>query len=107
MEKWNISCPKCKQFHKQKRGFRILKNRKKQIYCCMNCRHIFAPPNSKIGILTNEMKQKIIELYHTWKPFRNKYDPMKKTTYSTREIGRMMGITSKTVSNVININKNE
>ena len=51
--------------------------------------------------LTAETRQKIIQMYHTYKSTKNKYDKMKKSTYSTREIARMTGVSSSAVSKII------
>ena len=103
IETWNISCPRCSQFHKQKRGFRILANgKRKQVYYCVKCNHVFAPPNSKIAKLNDEIKQKIIKLHKTAKPFKNKYDNLKKSTYSTREVSIITGVSHSAVAKTIN-----
>lgn len=100
----SIECPKCSNFHIQRRGYRKLKNKiKKQVYCCFDCKCSFTKNPARKNV-TDEIRQKIITLFHTYKPTINKYDGMGKSTYSTREIARMTGVSSSAVAQIIQKN---
>ena len=100
-----IKCPRCNEMWMQKRGFKRLKHIIKQIYHCNKCHHSFTLNNSKLWKISEITKQRIIELYHAHKPTKNKYDGMGKTTYSTREIARMMGLSPSTIQKIIRKNE--
>ena len=92
-------CPKCCKFHTQRRGFRILKNGKKQVYNCIECGSIFVVKPSRLRMIDYHTKEKIVTLYHTFNPFRNKHS--NKETYSTREIARLLCLTKSSVWKII------
>ena len=97
---YSVICPRCKGTWIQRRGFSNLKQERIQVYYCRKCGHSFQEKKKRITP-TAELKEKIITLYHSAKAFPRKFDPMKKYTYSTREISRMVGASSSFVWNTI------
>ena len=93
------NCPKCKHLHILKRGFRKLKTIKKQVYSCVYCKHVFTDSPTRIVRIDDYLKIRIITLYHSFRLPPNKHT--KKTTYSTREIARLMNISKSGVWRVI------
>lgn len=94
-------CPMCKGTYIQKRGFRTWKDKKVQEYRCMNCKHIFTLFRRRLSEIPIELKEKVLELSHTMKPFINKYDQLKKVTYSTRDIAKLQGLGHSTIARII------
>ncbi len=47
------------------------------------------------------VKEKIIRLYSEEKGFVKKYDPFKKTTYSMREIAKMLNVSDSFVAETL------
>ena len=99
-----MECPKCHNVWIKKRGFRKLKRGKVQVYQCAKGKHIFTLSRTRPQKITDDIKQKTIRLWHTYKPKINKFDAFRKTTYSTREIARLTGISYSAVAKIL---KNE
>lgn len=97
-----ILCPKCNSPNLRKRGFSYTKKEKKQVHQCLQCKRIFILHSKRIQI-TQEIRQKVIQLYHTYKPTVNKFDALKKHTLTTRDIARRLGIAHSTVGKIIKL----
>lgn len=76
-------------------------NNYEQRYLCLLCKKSFINrKHIKIRKYDENIKKKIVELYNTKKDYINKFDMMKKTTYSTREISKLTGVSKSVVANL-------
>lgn len=99
-----MSCPYCSKYNIRLAGkyyVRRLRNREQRLYC-KDCKKSFVRRNTnfrkKISFV---VKEKIIRLYSEEKGFVKKYDPFKKTTYSMREIAKMLNVSDSFVAETL------
>ena len=98
-----MSCPKCKSTKIVKAGkYQIKRMGVHHRWRCKNCNHHFIVRTlnyrKKIPV---HIRDKILKLYKTKKLIINKYDNLKKQTYSTREIAEMLNLSKAFVASVI------
>ena len=102
-----MSCPKCGSDNLGFGGKYIIKRTRIKIqrFICNDCEHNFVRRTKAYRKrISFKIRDKITELYKTKKPYKNKFDPLKKKTYSTREIARMLNVSKSFVYNVIKKN---
>lgn len=76
---------------------------RRQRFKCKKCGSLFVRKDitfkKKISI---DMRLKIVRLYKTPKNYISIYDPLRKKTYSTREIAKMLDISKSAVHKIVN-----
>ena len=100
----NINCPKCKSAEIIKWGNYIIKRTivSQRKFKCKKCNSCFTERTDSFRFKTPLwVKQQVLRLYDKEKGFVNKYDRLKKTTYSIREIAKMLKIDKGTVHYVV------
>ena len=93
-----MACPKCKAYKSRLAGKTYPKNRifSKQRFQCLKCGFYFLERDINFKKkVPNWIRKRVIKLYNSRKAIVNKYDNMKKRTYSTREIAKKLNV-SKT-----------
>lgn len=99
-----MPCPKCGSTNIGSGGKYKAKKKSSIKYRlrCRDCKHSFIlrtkTYRKKIPI---KIREKIIKLYKTNKGYINKFDNLKKTTYSTREIAEILNVSSSFVWDII------
>lgn len=99
-----MQCLKCKSTDVKKAGMYRIKrtNIARERFRCKNCGFSFTVRTTmfrkKISI---HLIKKILRLWKTEKPNKNKFDGTGKITYSTREIARLLGVSKTYVWNVV------
>ena len=103
-----MNCPKCNSYSvKSGKYFINRTNLAQQRYLCRNCKYTFTERSPSLNKIIPYWKiQQILRLNKIQKGHFNKYDASRKTTYSTREIGKMLDLSYSYVANIIR-NKNE
>ena len=91
----NIYCPKCNLNKLQKKGSYKIKrtNAMQRRFMCMKCNYIFTErTNDFHKKIHSWINNQIKVLYYKRKNYIRKFDSMKKTTYSTREIAKILNV---------------
>lgn len=93
-----MPCPKCGNINIGKWG----KYKGRRRYVCKDCNYHFiirtGMYKKRIPINT---RYEILKLFETKKGFINKYDNLKKETYTIREIARMLKLKKSFVNNIV------
>ena len=106
----NLECPRClgKKITFGSRYYVRTLNKYEQRYSCITCKKTFI---NRIHVTIRKYGdytiKKVLELYNTNKGHINKYDNLKKITYSTREIAKILKISSSGVFGIIKRMHNE
>ena len=99
-----MPCPKCGGINFVLGGkFKTkMSNRLRQRLRCKDCKTLFIVRNKTFKLkIPFKIRNKILSLYRTKKPYKNKFDCLHKSTYSTREIAKMMDVSKSFVYKVI------
>lgn len=98
-----MPCPKCESYWLVKKGnYKTKKRIIKKRYKCKDCGLIFVERNENFRQKLEPMiKLKIMSLWKTKKGFVNKFDNLKKETYSTREIAKKLNVSKSFVHQLI------
>ena len=105
-----MSCPRCNSTEVVQAGnYKELRNRyseNKHRFRCKKCKCSFI--NRTLDYrkrISYRIRTKIKKLYKQKKMFINKYDGLKKKTYSTREIANMLKLSPSFVHQVVKYDK--
>lgn len=102
-----MPCPNCKGISIVRGGTYLTENKeKRQRLKCKTCKktYTFDPTYKRIS---EDIREKILKLYKTKKKHKNKFDCMKKDTYSTREVSKKLNVSKSFVHTVVKGDKNE
>lgn len=97
-------CPKCSSTNINKAGMYRIKrtNIARERFRCKDCGFCFTARTSMFRKkIPFYLKKKILKLYKTKKFYINKFDALKKQSFSTREIAKMLGVSKSFVHKVI------
>lgn len=105
-----MPCPKCGNNniilggkYKIKRTHIVI-----QRFRCKSCRHSFIRRTKTYRKrIPFKIRNEIIKLYRTKKPYKNKFNGLKKQTFSTREIARRLNVSKSFVHKIIKENYNQ
>lgn len=99
-----MPCPKCNGVYIVLAGSYKVKrtNRKRIRMRCKDCKCHFTLRDNifrkKLGL---NIRHKILELYKTKKYHINKFDPMRRDRYSTREVATILNVSKSFVHSVV------
>lgn len=99
-----MPCPKCGGVNFVLGGtYKIARSvRLNQRLKCRDCKTTFTVRTKSFGKkIPLDTRKKIIALYKTKKPYKIKFDSLRKSTYSTREIAKKLNVSKSFVYNVI------
>ena len=69
---------------------------------CKNCNSCFTLRNSMLGKkIPLGIRKKVLRLWKTKKPNKNKFDALRKKTYSTRDISQLVGVSKSYVWEIV------
>ena len=100
----DLDCPRCYKGKSVYIGnYRIQRtNTAQKRFKCLNCKIIFKERTDSFRkIVPMWKRQQIIRLYNKEKGYIKKYDPFKKSTYSTRDIAKRLEVSSSFVASFI------
>jgi len=94
---WNVP-DRVRQRFRSKAEAQIKKQRLK----CKDCKHVFVYRSETYhGRYRSKLRQEIVSLSKRKKGFVNVHDPLKKVTFSTREIALKLGVSKTYVHTVV------
>lgn len=99
-----MKCPKCRSNNFVLGGKYAIKRTKIRIqrFRCKDCGHNFVRRTRMYRAkISFKIRDEIIKMYRTKKPYKNKFDVLKKKTYSTREIARRLNVSKSFVHSVV------
>jgi len=102
-----MPCPKCGSIDIVSAGKYSINRTKKPIsrLKCKKCKSQFTVRTSMFKKqIPLKIRKKVLKLWRTKKPNKNKFDGLKKKTYSIREISKLLGVSKTYVWGVVKEN---